>query len=187
MSVTDDMYAAHPFIGPLMVEALSCISNAIDLFPNPALHRCFRVGTEVIHDIGISEDLCCEGLAYAMLGEVYPSAESFPEHDIIRQANSSCVPPTWGVQIRIGIVRCIPVGGVDPLPCDDWGAAAVQNVYDARALLVASCCIRDFVVNSNGSLLGMSAVIDRQTQGNVLGGCIERYVGLSLQIPDCEC
>lgn len=187
MTYIDDMMVAHPFIGPLMVESLSCLSNAVDLFPNAPGIRCFRAGTEVIHDAGVDIDQCCEGIAYVMLGELYPSSESFPEHDIIRQANSTCAPPTWGLQIRIGIIRCIPVGGLDPLNCDEWGAIAVQNVYDARSLAKASCCIRDYVVSNTGIFLGMSAVIDRQTQQNPLGGCIERYVGLSLQIPNCEC
>jgi hypothetical protein len=38
-----------------------------------------------------------------------------------------------------------------------------------------------------GFFEGMSVVIDRQVQGPPLGGCIERYVNVQVQFPNCDC
>lgn len=187
MALIDDMTAAHPIIGPLMVEALACLCERVAQIPNPPMHCCFRIGQEVIHDMGYSIDQCCEGIAYVMLGDFYPSAESFPEQDIVRQASNPCSIPSWGLILKFGIIRCIDVGGVNPTSCDSWNEMAVQNLWDTKALLRTSCCVRDYVQTSGSQLVGMSSVIDRQTQGNPLGGCVERYVTMTIQIPNCDC
>lgn len=179
--------AAHPYIGPLMNAALQCLCEQVSIIPNPPQHCCFRVGTEVIHDAGFSIDQCCEGIAYVAMGDLFPSAVSFPEQDIVRQANSNCAPPTWGLVLKLGLIRCIPVGGVDPLDCTGWNNAALQNIYDTTALTKTACCVRDYVTRQEPRLLGMSVVIDRQVQGNPLGGCVERFLTMTVQIPNCEC
>lgn len=185
--IYEQMIAAHPYIGPLLVQALSCICEQTALIPHAPQHCCFRVGTEIIHDLGFSVDQCCEGVAYVALGDLFPSANSFPEADIVRQANSNCAPPAWGLYIKLGIIRCIPVGGMDPLDCNGWNNAALQNIYDAKALMNTACCIRDWVTKEEPRFTGMSVIIDRQTQGNPLGGCIERSMTMAIQIPNCEC
>ena len=180
------MQVAHPFLGPLMNAALSCLCESVSTIPNPPANCCFRVGTEVVHDLGLFEDLCCEGIAYVMLGELYPASEQFPRPDLVRQATGACAPATWAVYLKMGLIRCIPVGGVDPLSCFQWNNAAVQNVYDTMALSRAACCLRTFVVNE-WDQIGMSVVIERQTQGNPSGGCIERSITFVTQIPNIEC
>lgn len=182
-----EIEASHPYLGPLMMAAHTCLCEAVAQFPNPPAHCCFRVGTEVVHDAGIFTDQCCEGIGYVMLGEVFPSSVSFPEQDIVRQANSNCAPASWAVYLKLGIIRCIPVGDEEPADCDLWNAAALQNIYDTRALLAASCCLRDYITSESSQFTGMSVVIDRQVQGNPLGGCIERYVTIATQMPNCEC
>lgn len=179
--------AAHRYIGPLMVAARECLCTAVNAMPNPPQHCCFRVGTQVIHDAGIFTDQCCEGIAYVMLGDLFPSSESFPEQDIVRQANANCAPPTWAVYLKMGIIRCIPVGDEDPLTCTQWDEAALQNIFDTTALIDASCCFRSYVTRTSTSMVGMSVVIDRQVQGNPLGGCVERSLSIAVQIPNCEC
>lgn len=186
-SLLAQMQAIHPYIGPLMTQTLSCLCEATERYPNPPQICCYRIGNEVIHDAGIYEDECCQGIAYVSFGEMYPTGEQFPEQDIIRQANSSCVPPTWGVIFKMGIIRCVPVGDQNPITCDEWTEAALQNIYDAQALARAACCVRDYVITGEPRFTGMSIVIDRQTQGNPLGGCVERYLTFTVQIPNCEC
>lgn len=181
-----DIENAHPYLGPIMVAARQCLCDASSVIPNPPQHCCFRVGTQVIHDAGLFTDQCCEGIAYIMLGDLYPSAISFPEQDIVRQATANCAPPTWAVQIKLGIIRCIDTGDVDPMTCDQWNAAALQNIYDTKALINAACCFRSYILASE-RFLGMSVVIDRQVQGNPLGGCVERSLTISVQLPNCEC
>lgn len=170
--------------------ALTCLTQAVTGVPGAPANICYRVGSEIAHDIDLINDLCCEGLAYVALGDTYPSSNSFPEQDIIRQASTVCAPPSWAQQFRIGIVRCVPVvmddTGAMPT-CADWNAAALQNMWDSVALRRAACCIRSYMASNNGFFLGMSVVIERQVQGNPLGGCVERYFTVALQFPNCDC
>ncbi len=173
------------FIVPLMQELLSCLCENAAAAPNPPGNCCFRVGTEIAHDAGINVDQCCEGIGYVALGDTYPSSDSFPEQDVVRQANSSCAPPTWAQAFKIGLIRCIPVGNeFEPPSCDVWNAAALQNIYDAQTLRRTACCMRNFVVNNSDLFFGMSVVIERQVQGNPQGGCVERYFTMTIQFPN---
>jgi len=182
------MEAADFFVGPLMNELLACLCEQSSLAANPPAICCFRIGTEVVHDAGINTDQCCEGIAYVMLGDTWPSSGSFPEQDIVRQADAKCGPPTWAQSFKLGLIRCAPVGGLNAIACNDWNESAVQNVIDSSTLRNTACCFRDFIVANNSKFLGMSVVIERQIQGNPLGGCVERSLTLVAQIPnECEC
>lgn len=172
---------------PLMDQILACLCEAAARIPNPPQHCCFRVG-EVAHDAGLNQDLCCEGLAYVTLGDIYPSSTSFPEQDIIRQAAASCAPPTWAVAVKMGIIRCVPVGDLyNPVSCTEWNTAAKQTIYDSFALRNAACCVRNYITAGTDAFLGMSVIIERQTQGNPGGGCVERSINMTIQIPNCSC
>lgn len=176
----------------LYEQALACLCLAVSENPNPPAHCSPRVGTEVVYDLGQYTDLCCEGLAYTMLGDTYFSATSFPEQDIVQQISGSCRPPAWAQIIRLGIVRCISAGDELGEPPSDavWLEEARQNLYDSQSLRRAACCLRESVVTGGQGTLydGMNVVIGRITQGNPQGGCIERYVDVTLQFPDdCGC
>lgn len=169
---------------PLAQALLTCLCNA-----SGVTNCCLRVGTAVVHDADLNTDLCCEGFAYVRLGTVFAS-DAFPEEDINRQADSNCPPPSWAVELVAGIVRCVPVGGENgEMPtCADWTSAAVQNFADAQALRAAACCFIQQVRDTNNpQLVGMSALIGRQEQGDPLGGCIERRMTITVQIPNCDC
>jgi hypothetical protein len=170
--------------------ALSCLSDAVTGVPNPPANICYRIGSEIAHDVDLVRDLCCEGLAYVSLGDTFPSSDSFPEQDIVRQANTVCAPPSWAQEFRLGIIRCVPVVIDDfgSMPtCEDWNTAALQNMWDSVALRRAACCIRNFFTDDSGFFMGMSVVIGRQSQGTPLGGCVERSLAISLQFPNCDC
>ena len=171
-------------VSELSAALLSCLCEAVSGHPGPPRHCCYRVGTEPVHDIDLDTrvDLCCEGLAYVLLRDVYPSSESFPENDIVRQADARCVPPTWGVGLRVGIVRCVPHRS----NCNENNAAFTQNLWDMLSINETMCCFRDFV-NTSTTFFGMSMVIERQQQGSTSGGCTERYVNLVAQIPNFDC
>lgn len=173
------------FVSVLMQELLNCLCQNANAQPNPPGLCCFRVGTEIAHDAGILEDQCCEGIGYVALGDTYPSSDSFPDADIIRQAQASCAPPTWAQVFQVGIIRCVPVGDEFRGPtCGEWNAAGRQNVIDAQTLRRVACCMRNFVVQNNGLFLGMSLVIDRQIQGTPQGGCVERSMKITAQFPN---
>lgn len=173
------------FVSVLMNQLLACLCEQVALQPNPPMHCCFRVGTEIAHDAGILQDQCCEGIAYVALGDTYPSSDSFPEQDIVRQANAHCAPATWAQAFKVGIIRCAPTGNEFlPPSCDEWNAASRQNVIDAQTLRRVACCMRDYVVNTSDPFFGMSFVIERQSQGNPQGGCVERSMTLTAQFPN---
>lgn len=173
------------FVSVLMEKLLQCLCEQTALQPNPPMHCCFRVGTEITHDAGILQDQCCEGIAYVALGDTYPSSDSFPEQDIVRQADAKCPPPTWAQLFKVGIIRCSPTGNEFlPPSCDEWNAAARQNVIDAQTLRRVACCMRSYIVTNNDLFFGMSLVIDRQIQGNPQGGCVERTMNLTIQFPN---
>lgn len=174
-------------VQPMAEALLACLCAAVQEQENPPLNCCLRVGTEVVADMDAIRDLCCEGLAYVSLGDQWVSVNSFPEQDIVRQANSRCGIGAWGIEFKIGIMRCIPVGGNDTMPtCDDWTAAALNNFADAKSLRRTACCFISYVREAP-LLEGMSIVINRQTQGQPQGGCIERSMTISAQIPNCDC
>lgn len=176
------------FVSVLMNQLLTCLCEQANRQPNPPAICCFRVGTEIAHDAGILEDQCCEGIGYVALGDTYPSSESFPDADIIRQANSACAPATWAQVFQVGIIRCAPVGNEFRGPnCTEWNDAGRQNVVDQQTLRRVACCIRDFVISNDGAFMGMSLVIDRQVQGNPQGGCVERTMKITAQFPNCDC
>lgn len=170
----------------MSTAALDCLTMAVTGNPGAPAVLCMRVGLEVVHDLDMVTDLCCEGLGYVTIGDTWVSSASFPEQDIVRQANAVCLFPAWGQTIKMGIVRCVPVMGEQgSMPtCQEYTDAHVQNVYDSISLRRAACCLRTWVQTN---MLGMSVVIQRQTQGPPLGGCIERSVTIDIQFPNCDC
>lgn len=171
-------------------QALSCLQVNYPVSGFIPGEFCVRVGSTITYDVDMFRDECCTGLGYVALGDTYPSSESFPEADIVRQARSVCPPVTWGQQLKVGIIRCIPTVKDDlgTMPsCDDWETAFQKGVADIIALRRMACCMRVWLTGQTGNLLGMSLVIERQLQGTPQGGCVERSVTLTLQQPNCDC
>jgi hypothetical protein len=187
--------------------ALTCLTNAITTVaalataagPSYAWRApqstCYRVSTQIPFDMDKYQDMCCEGLGYVAIAGTWTSADQFPEQDIQRQAQARCMPPSWAQEIRMGLVRCLPVvtsgvgsreGGMPT--CDEWTTAAIENMWDSVVLRKAMCCFRTTMLNYPGGFFeGMSVVIDRQIQGPPLGGCVERYTSAQVQFPNCDC
>jgi hypothetical protein len=178
------MTTSEDLVLELSNALLQCLCVAVTGQADPPQHCCYRVGTEPVHDIDLEGqiDLCCEGLAYVLLRDTYPSVASFPENDIVRQAQANCDPPAYAIGYRVGIVRCAPTES----DCTLNNAAFAQNVADMYSINRAMCCFRDYI-NASETFLGMSLVVERQTQGSTSGGCTERYVNLTAQIPNLDC
>lgn len=170
-------------------QALACLDATYPVAEYRPDKFQYRVGTNVTYDIDQYDDICCLGLGYVMLGEVYPSSSSFPEQDSVRQANTACAPAAWAIRITVGIIRCIPVAddqGSMPT-ADDWLLAYYKNVADVIALRRTACCMRSWLLDQTGLLLGMSMVVENQTQSSPQGGCVERTLTMALQHPNCDC
>lgn len=179
-------------VNTLLDWAELCLVTAVTGNPNPPENFCRRLDLQVAWDVDLYRDLCCEGLGYVSFGDVFPSWGDFPEPAIVNQGNyGSCSPPAWGVQIRLGLVRCLPQGTDTTMPtCDEWRATSVQQTHDSQALRAASCCLRQQIVavtDTPGPFWGMSAVIGTQSQIQLQGGCVERNVTITVQMPNCDC
>lgn len=178
------------YVSALAAQLLACLCAEIQNQPNPPKHCCYRVGTEVAHDAGPWVDQCCEGIAYVSLGTTSPSS-TFPDNDIARQASTNgCGPPSWAQVFQVGIIRCVPTGDDtgNPPTCEEWNEAGTQNIIDAFTLRQVECCMRDWIKNNEGLFLGMGVIMGAQTQGNPLGGCVERSFTITIQFPnDCDC
>ena len=165
---------------------LSCLCQAVSGNANPPMNCCLRVGDQVVHDVDLTTDLCCEGLAYVSVGDIFPVVDSFPEQSIVTQADQKCSFPSWAVNLRMGIIRCIPVGTNSLMPtCEEWTAAALQNMVDAQSLAAAACCFKE-----NWLILepGFNVVVGVNTTSTPNGGCIERSISLIAQLSVCpEC
>jgi hypothetical protein len=172
----------------IMDTLLACLCEAAASRPGAPQHCCYRVGQQVAHDADMFTDLCCEGLAYVSLGEIYPVVDSFPEQSIVTQANQVCSFPSWAVSLKAGIVRCVPTMGETELSmpsCTDWNTAVVQQIYDVQSLAEATCCFKQTWYSDQP---GMSVVIGPNSSTDPEGGCVERFVTLQVQTtvcPDC--
>jgi hypothetical protein len=167
----------------ITAQMLNCLCAAVSGNPNPPQHCRFQVEWEVPQDL-FPTDLCCEGIAYLSMGEVWPSSASFPEQDIIQQIRGNCPPPAWAVEFRLGIMRCVPGAELAP-SAEDEEEAFLQDLDDSQALRSAACCIRDYLL-TDPQWLGFNTVIERQVK-TVQGNCKDRYQPLTIQIPNCDC
>jgi hypothetical protein len=161
---------------------LACLCTAVNANPNPPLFCRYQIETDPPEDVA-PDDLCCQGLAYVATGDLWPSTASFPDADVVRQVQGNCPPPAWGVEFRLGIMRCVP--GTDLIPSTaEQQAAFLQDLDDAQALRAASCCVRT-IPASVPWLIGFNVVVGRQSK-TVQGGCVNRFVPVSFQFPNCE-
>lgn len=162
---------------------LTCLCTAAEARPRPPQHCCYRIGEEVAHDADMFTDLCCEGLAYVSVGDIYPVVDSFPEQSIVTQADQVCSFPSWAINLRAGIVRCAPVGTDTTMPtCTDWNVAALQNMYDAQSLASGVCCFKQDWLQLEP---GLSVVIGPNSTTVPQGGCVERFITIQVQTTVC--
>jgi hypothetical protein len=130
-------------------------------------------------------DLCCEGLAYVSLGDIYPADDLTSRAQTATRATARACPfPAWAAVFRLGVVRCSPVGTDTTMPsCDDWNGSAAQIFADSAAIREAACCFRTSWYNLD---LGMDVLIDRQSTNSPQGGCVERYGTVIAQFSNVE-
>lgn len=166
--------------------AMECLQTALNANPNPPANYCYRVEYEPPMEVDWFVDQCCEGLGYVAIGEVWPSRASFPENDLVGQTQGDCPFPAWGVQVRMGVMRCVPTLTDEGSPaCTEQTAAYSQDLHDSQALREASCCFRNRWIRSTEGL-GMLTVVNRQFK-LIQGGCKDRWVGVDTQMMNCDC
>lgn len=180
MAVTDQVQVMGDYL-------LNCLCAAVASRPNPPANCCYRTGDQIAEDADQFSDLCCEGLAYVSLGDIYPADDLVSRSQTAtRQTARACPFPAWAVVFRIGIIRCSPVGGNDgSMPtCTDWNSSASQMFIDSAAIREASCCFRSYWFSTGDP--GMDVLIDRQSTNSPQGGCVERFGTLVAQFTNLE-
>ena len=163
---------------------LTCLCEAVNTAPHPPAECCLRQGSGgPLMDFSATVDKCCEGLAYVGVGDMWPvGTGGFPSQDIVRQADG-CSPTSWAVEVRVGILRCAPVGtDTEPPTCAEYTAATVQAMYDAQSIRRAVCCAFS-VLKSDPQMLGMGVVIGRLQSPGPQWGCSDQWLQLQFEVP----
>lgn len=141
---------------------------------------CFRVGEVASMDASLFYDLCCSGLAWVRVADIFSSATDFPTPDTLTVWNG-CGPQAWGVVFELGVMRCAPTGDIATIPtCDEWTELQVNVMKDAKAMRQAFCCV--FGQYDPGSIaLGSWAPLP------TTGGCAGGTWQVTVQIINSEC
>lgn len=149
---------------PIAEDLLACLCVAVAEAPNPPASCCLRPGVTVAQGVSEREDECCEGLAWVRVSRVFPTGDEagFPN---VNEQTSACNPPSYGIELEMGVYRCAPTGDERNLPtCDEWTAATEQILDDAASMRRAWCCFRDNYAND-------AKLIGQWTPVEVQGGC----------------
>lgn len=165
---------------PLAEDLLACLCEAVAEGPNPPASCCLRPGTNVAQGVSEFEDECCEGLAWVRVVRVFPSGGDigFPE---VNQATTACSPPSYGIELEMGIYRCAPTGDATNLPtCDEWTAATEQVLHDAASMRRAWCCFRDNHAND-------AKLVNQWIPVNVQGGCTGGTISILIESYCADC
>lgn len=102
---------------------------------------CFRVGELASMDASEFEDLCCSGLAWVRVVDIFSSSTDFPTPDTLN-VWTGCGPMAWGVVFELGVMRCAPTGSIEQIPtCDEWTNLQSLVMRDAKAMRAAMCCM----------------------------------------------
>jgi hypothetical protein len=166
---------------PIAESLLACLCEAVAEAPNPPASCCLRPGVTVAQGVSEHEDECCEGLAWVRVVRVFPTGSDvgFPA---INDDPHACSPPSYGIELEMGIYRCAPTGDAMNLPtCAEWTATAEQILDDAASLRRAWCCFRDNYDNS-AKLVGQWAPVT--VQGGCTGGTLT--IMIESYCSDCE-
>jgi hypothetical protein len=173
---------ADTTILPLAQALLDCLTTELALNIDPPANACLQVANQVIHDVDaqISADkVCCPGLNYVRVGQVYPSTD-FPTPD---PRSDKCLSLTRAVEFTAGVVRCVPGMGAPEGPtCADWTLAALHDANDIDALYKAMCCFVD--TTEFKAMRGRRYTIQTSTVEQT-ADCIERMLIVTVEVRKC--
>lgn len=175
-------------IQPIAENLLECFRTALTaehgavLMPNGTMPSevCFRVGELASMDASLYEDLCCSGLAWVRVADIFSSATDFPTPDTL-VVWDACGPRAWGVVFELGVMRCAPVGDISTIPtCTEWTALQNSVMRDAKAMRQAFCCLFG---QFDPSSIALGSWAPLPTTGGCAGGTWQ----VTVQILNTEC
>jgi hypothetical protein len=141
---------------------------------------CYRVGEAVSADASEYEDLCCSGLAWVRIDDIFSTSDDFPAPDT-SVVITGCGPLAWGVVLEMGVLRCAPTGDISTVPtCEEWTAMQEAIFLDQAAMREAMCCLI-------GQLDPSSVAIGSWNPLPTSGGCGGSTWQITVQIPCGDC
>lgn len=166
---------------PIALDLFACYCTEIALVPQPPARCQFITGTEPELGVSLTEDVCCEGMAWVRVEAIHPTVVfSGPQEEPF-----PCYPPRWTLTLELGAVRCMPIGTIDKLVTPAQALAAAKLVMnDATAMRRAiRCCFANMPSMVNRLYkVGTWAPLPSQ------GGCGGGTLLLDIEVIGCnEC
>ncbi len=127
---------------PLAMRLLLCLSGQVAQLEKPPAHVMLRSGNQVNYLMSLTQNECCEGLAWVRVSQIVPSSgPNWPSQDVVP---NRCGTQRYAVELEMGVVRCAPVATDRSIPSDDqWNISAVDTLADFAAMDRAICCFID--------------------------------------------
>lgn len=175
-------------VRPVALQLLACFETALTnqhgtvLMPNGTMPSevCFRVGEIVSADASVYQDVCCSGLAWVRVTDIFSTSDDFPAPDT-NVVITGCGPLAWGVTFELGVLRCAPTGDEYTIPsCEDWTALQEAIFLDQAAMREAMCCL--IGLHDPGSI-----AIGSWSPLPTSGGCAGGVWSLAVQIACGDC
>jgi hypothetical protein len=174
MSVSDKV------IKPVAHRLLACLDEQrlkIDADVRPALIG-LRPGNVMDLLLSMNDSECCKGIAWVRVDGVFPSADNFPNPDLLPMQR--CGIRQWAIRFEIGIARCAPTPGARKMTTTDvWNTAADQIYDDFAALDKTICCFADGY--------RWAWVAGQWTPLPTGGACMGGSITLTVAAPACNC
>lgn len=175
-------------VKPVAEALLQCLEAALLNQHGPVFmpqgtrpqQTCFRVGEAVSADASVTEDLCCSGLAWVRVTDIFSTAGDFPAPDT-SVVITGCGPLAWGVVLEMGVLRCAPTGDEYSVPtCDEWTALQNAIFLDQAAMREAMCCL---VSQFDPGTVAIGSWTPLPTSGGCAGGTWQ--VSVQIDCGDC--
>lgn len=175
------MAVSDPLVMPLARELLACYEIELAKVEDPPGSIGLRPGTVVDFLLSMSDNECCEGLAWVRPDGFFPSSGPFPIQDTAAQKQGT---RAWAVTLEMGYVQCAPTPGPNAIPSNEEWDAVTQAVMDAGAAMRrAICCWADSVSPSRAQ-----KILPGQWQPvAVQGGCVGGFIPVTIMGPACDC
>lgn len=174
------MAVSDPLVMPMVRELLACYEIELAKMETPPGSIGVRPGTVVDFLLSMSDDECCNGLAWIRPETFFPTTGPFPTQATVAQKQGTL---SWAVTLELGYVQCAPTPDETEIPSNDEWLDVTQSVMDAGAAMRrALCCfIAAQPMRAQRVLAGQWRPIAVQ------GGCVGGAIPITIMGPACDC
>lgn len=174
------MPVSDPLVMPLVRELLECYEIELAKLETPPASIGVRPGSSVDFLMSMTDDECCNGLAWIRPETFFPSSLTFPNQDTVTQKQGT---RAWAVTVDLGYARCAPTPDEHSIPSNDEWLEVTQGVMDAGAAMRrALCCFID------AQPMRAQRVLPGQWRPlAVEGGCVGGAIPVTIMGPACDC